>query len=211
MADNGEFEGGLAELLCARLCHDLAGVVGAVSAGAELLTEEGVASPMAAEALDLMSSSAASMAARLRFLRLAVGPSNQGAATQARNLADAYFIKGHPQGEWQLDWPYDQAAPDSPEQAKLLLNLICLAQECLPRGGNIVVRPRQSDLVTAEGAVVAVGEAVQGLSADGIAGLTPRAAQGVYASLLARRMGSSITVRKGDDKVVFALTQVIVI
>ncbi len=132
----------LAELLCARLCHDLAGAVGAVSAGAELLADEGVDSPMAGEAISLLGDSAASMTARLRFLRLALGPSSSSAPSEARPLTVAYLEKGYPQGDWTLDWPADQAGIDSPDLAKLLLNLICLAQDSLPRGGVIVVRPR---------------------------------------------------------------------
>ena len=110
----------LAELLCARLCHDLAGAVGAVSAGAELLAEEGTASPMAAEAVSLLADSAASMAARLRFLRLALGTASASAPNEARALAVAFLEKGFPQGEWKLDWPMAQAAAKSPDQAKLL-------------------------------------------------------------------------------------------
>jgi len=191
-------EAALAELLCARLCHDLAGAVGAVTAGAELLAEEGTASPMAGEALELMAGSAASLAARLRFLRLAVGPANQGAAAQAQPLAEAYFSKGFPGGEWRLDWPQDPKPTLTPDQAKLLLNLICVAQECLPRGGIIEVRPDQAETVVARGAGLILGEAVHGMRAADQAGLTPRAAQGAYAALLARRMGSSIDVRQCD-------------
>jgi histidine phosphotransferase ChpT len=198
-------EGVLAELLCARLCHDLAGAVGAVTAGAELLAEEGPASPMAAEALDLMADSAASMA-RLRYLRLAVGPANQGAAHQVRALAEAYFEKGFPQGDWRLDWPPELAAIDSPDRAKLLLNLIGLAQECLPRGGVIAVRPDQSDMVVAIGAAVS-GEAMQGLTATSFAGLSPRAAQGAYAALLARRLALTITPQPRDGALALAVMQ----
>jgi histidine phosphotransferase ChpT len=199
------FDGEMAELLCARLCHDLAGAVGAVTAGAELLLEEGSASPMAAEALDLMASSALSMAARLRFLRFAVGPANQGAAGQARALAEAYLSKGYPQGDWRLDWPLQHAAVDSADHAKLLLNLICLAQECLPRGGQIEVRPGQSALVVARGASAAVSDSAKGLMADSGGGLTPRAAQGAYAALLARRLGSFVEIQPGDGMIAFAV------
>jgi histidine phosphotransferase ChpT len=193
----------LAEMLCARLCHDLAGAVGAVTAGAELLAEEGPASPMAAEALDLMATSAASMAARLRFLRLALGPANQGAATQARNLALAFFSKGQPQGEWSLDWPADRAVDATPDQIKLLLNLLCLAQDCLPRGGTIRVQPDEGLVVLALAANAVMGEAAHGLSAAALSGLGPRAMQGAYAALLARRLGAVVTLLQTDDGVSF--------
>lgn len=195
----------LAELLCARLCHDLAGAVGAVSAGAELLAEEGPASPMAAEAVSLLADSAASMTARLKFLRLALGVSSTSAPAEARPLAQAYLEKGYPQGEWRLDWPADQGPAASPDHAKLLLNLICLAQDCLPRGGVIAVRPQDAVLVAARGETLAVGESVQGLAATELAGLGPRAGQGAYSAFLAARLGGAVAWRQGAGEIVFSL------
>lgn len=197
----------LAELLCARLCHDLAGAVGAVSAGAELLAEEGPASPMAAEAVSLLADSAASMTARLKFLRLALGSSSTSAPAEARPLALAYLDKGYPQGDWRLDWPADQAAPGSPDLAKLLLNLICLAQDCLPRGGVIAVRPQEAALVTARGETIITAESVQGLAASELAGLGPRAGQGTYAAFVAARLGSKVAWRQGEGEIAFSLQQ----
>ena len=197
----------LAELLCARLCHDLAGAVGAVSAGAELLAEEGPASPMAAEAVSLLADSAASMTARLKFLRLALGLSSASAPGEARPLAHAYLEKGYPQGEWRLDWPAEQGLAASPDHAKLLLNLVCLAQDSLPRGGVIVVRPQDTALVTARGATVMAGESVQGLAAGELAGLGPRAGQGAYAAFLAARLGGTVGWRQGEGEIAFSFQQ----
>jgi len=197
----------LAELLCSRLCHDLAGAVGAVSAGAELLAEEGPASPMAAEAVSLLADSAASMAARLKFLRLALGSSSSSAPSEARPLSLAYLEKGYPTGEWRLDWPADQPPPSSPDQAKLLLNLICLAQDCLPRGGVIAVRPGDAVLVAARGAALAQSDSVQGLAAADLSALGPRSGQGAYAAFLAARLGGRIESRRGEGEMVFELRQ----
>ena len=197
----------LAELLCSRLCHDLAGAVGAVSAGAELLAEEGPASPMAAEAVSLLADSAASMTARLKFLRLALGASSSSSPAEARPLTLAYLEKGYPTGEWRLDWPVDQPPPASPDHAKLLLNLICLAQDCLPRGGVIAVRPQEASPVAARGATLAQGESLQGLTAVDLAALGPRAGQGAYAAFLARRVGGQVAWSQGQGEIVFALNQ----
>jgi histidine phosphotransferase ChpT len=197
----------LAELLCSRLCHDLAGAVGAVSAGAELLAEEGPASPMAAEAVSLLADSAASMTARLKFLRLALGSSSSSAPAEARPLAIAYLDKGYPQGEWRLDWPADQGPAASPDHAKLLLNLICLAQDCLPRGGTISVRPTEAAMVVARGDTVTTGESVQGLAAGELNGLGPRAGQGAYAAFLATRLGGAVACRQGPGEIAFSLQQ----
>lgn len=195
----------LAELLCARLCHDLAGAVGAVSAGAELLAEEGPSSPMAAEAVSLLADSAASMTARLRFLRLALGGASASAPNEARALTVAFLEKGYPQGEWKLDWPMGQAAAKSPDQAKLLLNLICLAQDCLPRGGIIAVRPEEEVLVAARGDTVTAGESLQGLGSTDLAALGPRSGQGAYAGFLAARLGGAVAYNQSPGEIAFSL------
>ena len=195
----------LAELLCARLCHDLAGAVGAVSAGAELLADEGMDSPRAGEAISLLGDSAASMTARLRFLRLALGPSSSSAAIEARPLTVAYLEKGYPQGDWKLDWPADQSAIETPELAKLLLNLICLAQDSLPRGGVIAVRPRGVALVTARGDSATPGESVQGLTAEDLGDLGARSGQGAYAARLAARLGATVRWRQSPGEIAFSL------
>ena len=197
----------LAELLCSRLCHDLAGAVGAVSAGAELLAEEGPNSPMAAEAVSLLADSAASMTARQKYLRLALGASSSSAPAEARPLALAYLDKGYPTGEWRLDWPSDQPPSASPDHAKLLLNLICLAQDCLPRGGVIVVRPQDAAMVTARGETLAQGESLQGLTAADLSVLGPRAGQGAYAAFLAARLSGEIAWKQEAGEISFELCQ----
>ena len=61
----------MAELLCTRLCHDLTGPIGAVSNGAEFLSEEGF--NMQGQAVELITSSAFSAVTRLQFYRMAYG------------------------------------------------------------------------------------------------------------------------------------------
>ena len=60
----------LAQLLCTRLCHDLAGPIGAVTNGAELLQSD---PSFAAEAGDLLINSAKTASVRLKALRIAFG------------------------------------------------------------------------------------------------------------------------------------------
>ena len=76
-----------AELLCARLCHDMAGAVGAAAAGAELL-EDG----FDAETVQLVAASAASAVARLKFFRAALGPAGSDQPADAvQDLTAAYL------------------------------------------------------------------------------------------------------------------------
>ena len=114
----------VAQLLVSRVCHDLAGGVSALSTGAELLTEEeGVP---AADALNLIASSAQQTAQRLQFLRVAfgLGGGEGGTITVAelRKLASEY-LEG---GRLSLAWDGDDGRM-ALGAGKLLLNMILIA------------------------------------------------------------------------------------
>lgn len=72
----------LAGILCARICHDLVGPVGAIVNGEDLIAELGQAN--AAEEIALVVQSARRAAAILKFQRLGFGPSGDPVATLSR-------------------------------------------------------------------------------------------------------------------------------
>ncbi len=59
----------LAQLLCTRLCHDLAGPVGAVAAGVELIGGDPAQADL--ETLGLIGNSSAAASLKLKFMRAA--------------------------------------------------------------------------------------------------------------------------------------------
>lgn len=131
----GEKDLELAQLLCTRLCHDLAGPVGAVAAGVELIG--GDPSQADAETLGLIGSSSAAAAMKLKFMRAALGAA--GAATQnPQALLDGYLdsVAG-PSGKTTVAWPAPQAMAAGQTAlgavwTQLLLNLCLLALETQP-------------------------------------------------------------------------------
>jgi len=123
----------VASLLASRLCHDLIGPLGAVDNGLELIAEEG---RMAEEALALAQRSAKRAAARLRYFRFAFGAAGEDASfgtSEARGLAQNLLHTG----EIQLAWSAAGAEILPPGACRLLLNMILLGVDCLPRGGVI--------------------------------------------------------------------------
>ncbi|WP_419797523.1 MAG: histidine phosphotransferase family protein [Terasakiella sp.] len=151
----------VAELLCSRLCHDLVGPVGAVNHGMELIEEEN--SPVLNEAIEMIGHSARQASNRLEFFRLAFGLSGGGSGLasmeQGRKLATGFLEK-----HIRLDWPKNTELPwqDSEvtvpkDVVKVILNLIMLGVDCLPRGGVLTL----SQAVLPEGlgiALVAEGQ-----------------------------------------------------
>ncbi len=125
----------LAQLLCTRLCHDLAGPVGAVAAGVELIG--GDPAQADAETLSLIGNSSAAASLKLKFMRVALGAS--GSATgDPRALLDGYLdaVAG-PGGKTAVTWPSADmlaagVAKLGPLWVQLLLNLFLLALEVQP-------------------------------------------------------------------------------
>lgn len=132
------------QLLCSRLCHDLAGPAGAVHNGMELVQEPGGGD---GGALDLVATSIEQLNGRLGFYRIAFGlggmSGRKPALLEAHDLA-ASFLKG---GRITLDWP-DASGVASDNRLdrqrrvaaiKLLLNMILFGAAALPRGGLLEV------------------------------------------------------------------------
>lgn len=189
----------LAELLASRLCHDVVGPIGAVNNGMELLNDGEL--DMADDALKLASQSAQQAADLLQYYRMAYGLSGHrqgGDLKPMHDLAVRYF--SHQKAG--LDWSASAMPTGLPDSAgKLILNMLLLAGEALPRGGTVGVLFAE-DGGLHEIAVVAVGadaglrEETQAGLADDVpaAELTPRSVQPYFTKLLARAMEGRLEV-----------------
>jgi histidine phosphotransferase ChpT len=204
----------LAEMLTSRLCHDLVNPIGAVANGVELLSE--FCDTMQKDALDLVSSSADRAMKRIAFFRVVYGFAghDEGQSVQeVRGLAEG-FLAG---GKVALDWPTkpEDAAIGLPRSGlKLLLAVVALATESLPRGGRLAVSvaaPAGAEVVaTGTGARIEVGAAAMLAALAG--GQTPDPATleaktvgAAYAGRLAREIGARIVLEAGTDRIGFSL------
>ncbi|HLO78499.1 MAG TPA: histidine phosphotransferase family protein [Magnetospirillum sp.] len=191
----------LAELLCARICHDLSGPVGAAAAGAELFEDmDGVPDP---ETLGLVAGAAAGAAQRLKFFRAALGPAASApqSTVALRELIEAYLgtqVSAASPGI-ALSWP---AAPTAlpGAGARLLLNLVLLAKDALPRGGRIRIdaadgRPQ----VIAHGEPASLSDEARQVLVEGLPPSGPRGAQAELARILADRDGGKLKVSITPD------------
>ena len=210
------------QLLSSRLCHDLVGPAGAVNNGIELLEEMGDAE--GAGALKLAATSAEKLLARLAFFRLAFGLGGLSGKipplAEAHDLAQA-FLEG---GRITLNWPPEidanvRHAITAPA-VKLLLNMILVAIDGLPRGGVLTVSlvhlenpqdgPVISMAVKASGAgaclkknlqlafsIKSLSQARQGLNAHNI--------HGFFCQKLAEEQLSTIEFCLAQDEVQFSV------
>jgi histidine phosphotransferase ChpT len=129
----------LAALISSKICHDLAGQIGAINNGLELLEEE-TDDDTRYYALELIQNSAKAAWAQLDFNRLAFGvASSLGAMVpvgQVEQVARRYVETGKRRLHWQVE-----GAEIEKENAKLLLGLLAVALTALPAGGDFYLAP----------------------------------------------------------------------
>jgi len=198
----------LAALLCSKVCHDIISPVGAITNGLEVLDEDG-GEDMREFAMDLIHKSARQASAKLQFARLAFGAA--GSAGAEVDLADAENVAtGYMAGEKaDLTWSAPRLLVPK-NKVKLLLNLVLIALSAIPRGGMIDVTyegDAASPVITlrASGPHARIPPGVEdllaGQSTDGSA--DAHSIQQVYAGMLARASGMSISVTEDNEDILF--------
>ena len=219
MSDDNPDDIALAQLMASRLCHDLVGPLGAVSAGLELMGEAAASEKVDGDALRLAIKSADQVTRRVTFLRQALGAGSGGAdpLAEARSLS-ATFLGGGPVA---LEWTGGDGVADSGGRvAKLLLNMVLIGAEALQRGGIVRVGITENGaglelLVEAEGDRVTpregLAEAILAGSAETpenggfLPGLSARSVQGFYCGRLARALGAGIRVVSSETRLTLAV------
>jgi histidine phosphotransferase ChpT len=201
----------LAELMAARLCHDLVGPIGAVANGVELLGDGGGPDP---EVTSLIAASARQATRRLQWFRIAFGTANALPASsmlaETRRLAAGLFEDGRATLHWPPPDSASEAAATRPA-AKLLLNLVLLGLESLPRGGTVNVQIGVRDgsmgiVVAASGTSARVPDDIQTALRRGVAisDLTPKSVPAYLAMRLAETTNAQLTIgAPGTDQVEF--------
>jgi histidine phosphotransferase ChpT len=197
----------LAALLCSRVCHDLISPVGAIVNGLEVL-EEAKDEETKNFALDLIKKSARTGSAKLQFCRIAFGAA--GSAGAQIDLGDAETIsRGFLEDDkTKLAWNLPRALL-AKNRVKLLLNLLLIAGQTVPRGGQLTVDPigageSMGFKVSAAGTNAKFAPATAALLAGDSGGtaLDAHRIQPFYAHLLAQSAGVTAAMAMEGETVV---------
>jgi len=203
----------LAALLCSRVCHDLISPAGAIVNGLEVL-EESKDEETRIFALDLIKKSARTASAKLQFCRIAFGAA--GSAGSQIDLGDAETVaRGLIEDDKvKLTWNLPRLLMPK-NRVKLLLNMLLVATQAIPRGGILSVEGNGSVeapaetmtfKITARGLNARIPQAVPGLLAGcpESGSVDAHAIQPFYAGLLARSCGLAVTIEAENDAIVVA-------
>jgi len=198
----------LAALLCSRVCHDLISPTGAIVNGLEVLEEKESDEETRNFALDLIKKSARTASARLQFCRLAFGSAGSAGAQidlgDAQSMARAFIEDDKTKLTWNLP---RVLLPKN--RVKLLLNLLIISGQTIPRGGMLTVDPiGQGDAmgfrIHATGLNARIPQAVPGLLAgtSESGSVDAHAVQPFYAGLLARACGLTVGLAPEGEAIV---------
>src|SRR6202171_536159 len=200
----------LAALLCSRVCHDLISPTGAIVNGLEVLEDKASDEETKTFALDLIKKSAKTASARLQFCRLAFGAA--GSAGAQIDLGDAQAMaRGFIEDDkTKLTWNLARVLLPK-NRVKLLLNMLIIAGQTVPRGGMLTVDPigegeTMGFRIAAAGLNARIPQAVpallEGTSESG--SVDAHAIQPFYAGLLARACGLKVNLEAEGDAIIVA-------
>ncbi|MFN4058658.1 MAG: histidine phosphotransferase family protein [Roseinatronobacter sp.] len=193
----------LQALIVARLCHDLASPLGAITNGVELLEMVQAGSPEVA----LVAQSARQATARLRLFRLAFGHTGTDQMTGAAEMSS--LLRAHSEtARARMAWGISSDIPRS--HAKfLILGLMCL-ETVIPWGGEIRLdKASEAYKICAEGQRMRVEtELWEKLAkADQPLTVTPANVQFEEFRQTLNRFGFGLTLRHDDTTLTLVLTQ----
>lgn len=193
-------------LVASRVCHDLASPLQALTTALDVL--EGDNGPeMHKSAVELIRESTLQASAKVDFMRATFGSLTAGNGEanliDLKNIAAKYIATLKP----DLVWQSSQEMASRP-LARIIMNFIMIAIDCLPRGGEIFVNhSNQGDLlefaIKAQGPRVVLKPAMR-LGLQGLApeeGYDGRSIQPYLAYLAASKHQIELAAREDEQSV----------
>jgi histidine phosphotransferase ChpT len=198
----------LAALLCSRVCHDLISPVGAIANGLEVM-EEAKDEETKTFAMDLIKKSSRTASAKLQFCRLAFGAAGSAGAQIDTGDAEKVTRGLMEDDKTKVNWNLPRVLL-AKNRVKLLLNMLLIAGQSIPRGGALAVDAvgqgeKMGFRVAATGLNARLPQAAVGLLAGSPAeghAVDAHAVQPYYTGLLARECGLAISLAAEGEAVV---------
>lgn len=202
---------GLSALMSARICHDLISPIGALSTALEVLDDD-ANKDMHDDALDLIRMSAGQASDKLQYLRLAFGAGGSAPGILSLEVLKKRVEGMYGAGKAKIEWATTLLGVEK-NQARLLLNLIMLAVQAIPRGGVLTISISENEVEThmelkSVGPKSRLDPAIKlslmgGAPEDGFDG---RTIQPFFTGMILREMKGVLTTDVTEEFVVLAAT-----
>lgn len=133
----------LASYVASMVLHDLASPVQGLMSGAEMAFDDAMGGGMRAEGEKLLQDQIRTIAAKIAFMRMALGSQaindDQANLMEARRMVDGVFAAiRKPAPDWKLD-----TQRITNRQLRVLLNMIYLAKEPVAKKGVLTIASRE--------------------------------------------------------------------
>ena len=191
----------LASYVASRICHDIASPLTPLMQSLELLFDDSMGPAMKAEGEKALRTAIATLDAKLKFLRFAIGSQQindeQANMNEARDLFQKLFATN---SRTQLEWRMDTHRVSN-RQLRVLMNMTLMMVEPAARGVcRVTSRQEGDDLVLDVEAVGQFSNLKQEVQ-DALAGKEPTggwgggAIQPYFTRVLAEEIGMKLTAR----------------
>jgi histidine phosphotransferase ChpT len=192
----------LTALVASRICHDMVEPMSAIIQGLEMIKGgDGKTDP---DALSLLDHGVGKAWAKLEFFRFAMaGAMAEGDSELEEGRAVA--IKLYSVLKPDLVWSAPAVAMPRPA-VRVIVNLLLIANECLPRGGKVEITAAKHGeggeiVVSATGPRAKLKDATAAALRGEGDELTGHTIQPTLTGLLARQGGVELTARESQDRV----------
>src|SRR5262245_26347876 len=189
--------------VAARICHDMVEPMSAIIQGLEMI-KSADGKGLDPDALSLLDHGVGKAWAKLEFFRFAMaGAMAEGESELEEGRAVAIKLYGVLKPE--LVWSAPAVAMPRPA-VRVIVNLLLIANECLPRGGTVEIKAAKladggEVVVTAKGPRAKLKDATAAALRGEGDELTGHTIQPTLTGLLARQGGVELTAREGEEQV----------
>ena len=191
------------ELLCSRICHDLISPVTAINNGMELLEDD--PGDMLDDIRDLLMNSASEGAGKLQYFRLAYGLGGDPDGEVGIGTAADLTVRLEKHEKPSIKWPQDRERMLPRLVIKAAMNMVLVALEALPRGGDISISFDDGEtVVVADGPRASLEDESLATLGDGVEvdSLTPRSIQTFFTRTVVEAGDGKLQIdSSGEDEI----------
>lgn len=201
----------LASLISSRICHDLISPIGALNTAIEVL-DDTESKEMHEDALKLIKLAASEASAKLSYLRIALGTNSTSKGVMNLDKLKLITENMFNTEKFSFNWDVSEIKLEK-SIARILLNILMLAIQSIPRGGKITIKIEEKyDKLKLVTSANGIKSRLDKQTEDAFKGTIPseeidgRVIQSYFTRILIDDLNGQIEAFKTDGNVIFNVT-----